>query len=230
MDVAHYCAQCGTPARGTRFCTSCGAPLAASWGTTAPPSGPVGQPAAQDGGGAHETAVMPTATTVLLPAETLTGEQTPPWLSEQPASQPPRTRPNVFAVLVVGAVVLSGWAIWRGVEEHTLSGTILLVDSTNFGLTPGSSCTGEGGYSDLGGGAQVVLTDDKGGTLSTGRLSNGEFDGVGCVFSFALEDVTRSDFYGLAVASGSRGELQYSYEELAGADWSVQLSIGDDEW
>jgi hypothetical protein len=144
--------------------------------------------------------------------------------------QPPRTRPNVFAILVVGALVLSGWAIWRGVEKHTLSGTVLLVDSANVGLNPGSSCTGEGGYSDLSGGTQVVLTDDKGQTLSTGRLSAGEFDGLGCVFSFALEDVTRSDFYRLTVSSGSRGELQYSYEELADDDWSVQLSIGDDEW
>lgn len=131
-------------------------------------------------------------------------------------------------MLVVGALVLSGWAIWRGVEQHTLSGTVLVVDSSYLGLTPGRTCSGENGYDDLRASAQVVLTDGEGATLSTGRLSRGEFDGVGCVFSFALEDVPRADFYSLSVASVSRGQLQYSYDELADGDWSVQLSIGDD--
>jgi hypothetical protein len=125
------------------------------------------------------------------------------------------------------ALALSGWAIWRGVEEHTLSGTLLVVDSTYYALRPGMPCTGEGGFGDVRGGAQVVLTDDRGTTLSTARLTDGEFDGLGCAFSFALEDVTRADFYSLTVATGSRGELQYSYEELTDGDWSVSLSLGE---
>jgi hypothetical protein len=156
------------------------------------------------------------------------GDPTPPWLAEQPVAPPQSTRLNVLAMIVVAALGLSVWAIVRGVEEHTLSGTVLLLDSMYYGNAPGSACTGQGGYGDLGGGAQVVLTDEQGRTLSTGRLSAGEFDGLGCVFSFALEEVTRSDFYALTVAGGNRGQLQYSYEELAANDWSLQLSIGDD--
>lgn len=140
----------------------------------------------------------------------------------------PRTRPNIVALCVAAALMLSGWAVWRGVEEHTLSGTVMLLDSAYVGARPGSTCTGQDGYGDLGRGAQVVLSNDGGTTLSTGRLSDGEFDGLGCVFSFALEDVTRADFYRLEVAGGSRGQLQYSYDELAGANWSLQLSLGDD--
>ena len=172
--------------------------------------------------------MLPATTAVLEARPVPTGEPAPPWLSAQPAPPPAKIRPNVFALILVAALALSAWAIVRGVEQHTLSGSVLLIDSTYLGLAPGTVCTGEGGYSDLGGGAQVVVTDDKGETLSTGRLSPGRFDGLGCVFSFALEDVTRSDFYGLTVGSGSRGHLQYSYEELSDDDWSVQLSIGDD--
>ncbi|TKJ28343.1 hypothetical protein [Blastococcus sp. CCUG 61487] len=139
-----------------------------------------------------------------------------------------RTRTNVIAPLVLVALLLSGWAIWRGVEQHTVSGTVLLVDSAYFGLAPGRTCSGELGYDDLRAGAQVILTDGDGETLSTGRLSRGEFDGLGCVFSFEVEDVPRAEFYGVSVASVSRGHLQYSYDELTEADWSLQLSIGDD--
>lgn len=228
MDPALYCAQCGTPARGTRFCTSCGSPTRDSAGVDAPapvPWAPWPPPQAHD---AQVTGTLPATTAVLDARPVPYDEPTPPWVSGQPAPHTPRTRPNVLAVVVVSALALSGWAIVRGVEQHTLSGTVLLTDSTYLGLEPGASCTGRGGYGDLGGGTQVVLTDDRSETLSTGRLTPGRFDGLGCVFSFALEDVTRSDFYGLTVGSGSRGQLQYSYEELADGDWSVQLSIGDD--
>jgi hypothetical protein len=217
MDAALLCAQCGTTTTGRRFCTTCGAPFA-----DAPES--AAEPVVEDAAtpsSALDTRVIP---------ETTPDPGTPPmvpWLTEQTLADPPRTRPNVVAVVVMAALALSGWAIWRGVEEHTLSGTILLVDSTYSALDPGAPCTGEDGYDDLGGGAQVVLRDDKGATLSTGRLTAGEFDGRGCAFSFALEHVRRVDFYSLTVASGSRGELQYSYEELTDNDWSLSLYLGD---
>jgi hypothetical protein len=236
MDVALRCAQCGTTVVGRRFCTTCGAPLAEAASVEA-------QPVAADPGeassasGPWDSTTDRSTTTSVLPAPGPAGSDVPPpWLSGQPTSTPTptptststRTHPNVVALLVVGALALSAWAIVRGVEEHTLSGTVLLVDSPYFGLTPGARCSGDGGYGDLRGGAQVVLADERGDTLSTGRLSAGEFDGLGCVFSFALEDVARADFYSLTVAGGHRGQLQYSYDELADGDWSVQLSIGDD--
>ncbi len=228
MDVAHACARCGTPATGTRFCTSCGAPVSGAVGDTAAEPTALLRGTWAPGDGGMQAAVVPNATTVLAAPPVPVDEQTPPWLSDQPVPQPPRTRPSVLALLVLAALALSAWAIVRGVEEHTLSGTVLVLDSRYSSLGPGATCSGEGGYGDLGGGAQVVLTDDGGETISTGRLSGGEFDGLGCVFSFALEDVTRSDFYGLTVADGSRGQLQYSYEELSDDNWSVQLSIGDE--
>jgi hypothetical protein len=216
MEAALLCAQCGTVTTGERFCTRCGASVAHTYaGDDRPLSEDVASPVLTGtaGGAALITDTASSRLThVITPA---------------PVAESPPSRPNIVALGVVAALVLSGWAIWRGVEEHTLSGTVLLVDSTYFGARPGSRCTGENGYGDLGAGAQVVLTDDRGKTLSTGRLSDGEFDGLGCVFSFALEDVTRADFYRLEVAGGSRGQLQYSYSELADGDWSLQLSLGD---
>jgi hypothetical protein len=227
MDDELRCAQCGTPARGRRFCTTCGALIAGSVVGVGPATVAPAEEASESD--VHESASgTATATSVLPAPQPPTGDPAPPWLSEQSVEAVVRTRPNILAMVVLAALALSTWAIVRGVEEHTLSGTVLLVDSMYFGSSPGSSCTGRGGYGDLGGGAQVVLADERGKTLSTGRLSTGEFDGLGCVFSFVLEDVTRSDFYALTVAGGSRGQLQYSYKELAGSDWSLQLSIGDD--
>jgi hypothetical protein len=220
MDAAPRCVHCGTPATGTHFCTSCGAPLPGP-----APDAPVLSFAPADvpvHGAPTSTAALPHE-----PVAVSTAAATAPWLAAQPTARPPRKRLDVMAVLVAGALVLSVWAFVRGIEEHTFSGTVTLVDSADAGFDPGDSCTGENGYDDVRGGAQVIVTDGRGDTLSTGRLSAGEFDGFGCVFSFALQDVTRADFYTLTVAGGRRGELQYSYDELAENDWSVQLSLGD---
>jgi hypothetical protein len=229
MDTALQCAQCGTPVRGSRFCTSCGTPLSIFTPDEAGAAAEVTAEVPTDGQyQSHEpgrTAFLPTG--LLGPGQAADGESAPPWVSGQPVP-PSKARPNVVAIIVVAALAFSGWAIWRGVEEHTLTGTVLLADTVYFGVAPGRPCSGERGYDDVDAGAQVVLTDDEGTTVSTGRLSEGEFDGLGCVFSFALEDVPRSEFYGLSIASDSRGHLQYSYDELADSDWSVQLSLGED--
>jgi len=213
MDVAQLCALCGAPSPGTRFCTSCGAPLA-----VVPQAGETPETAEIAGPVSGSTAVM---------VAPWVGSGPVPEPSSAPASASTSRRPDVLVVLVVAAMLLSGWAMVRGVEQHTLSGTVMILDSGYLGLRPGARCTGEAGYRDVGRGAQVVLRDTRGSTLSTGRLSNGEFDGLGCVFSFELEDVGRSDHYALELGAGGRGELQYSYEELSSADWSVPLSLGD---
>jgi hypothetical protein len=114
----------------------------------------------------------------------------------------------------------------HGAERHVLSGTVLLADSSS-GQVPGEQCSGSGGYGDINAGAPVVLADGKGTTISTTFLSDGTFDGKGCVFSFVLRDVRHADFYGLAVAGSNRGQLQYSYAQMSQNSWSVQLSLGE---
>jgi hypothetical protein len=240
MDVALACWQCGTPVTNARFCTACGAPqnagdptqavpgVEAAFAPAAPPAGwydqaPPGYVAGTDtavyGGGAPLGPLGPP----------------PPWAPAYPPPvQDPRAAPRVrhpwravLAVLVVAALGLSCWVLMHGGERHVLSGTVLLTDSSVSDLDPGDSCRGTGGYSDINAGAQVVLTDGNGTTLSTTVLSSGEFDGRGCVFAFELRDVRHADYYRLAVAGTNRGQLQYSYGELAGDSWSVQLSLGE---
>jgi hypothetical protein len=256
MDAALVCEQCRTPVTGSRFCTSCGAPLSGAEsvvvgdaeGTSrqpgmshpapsdseVPPAAPTGLPDA-DAAGPYAKAVptpvdvsTPTGVLAVPPLDLGAAASAAPWLDPQPAARAPRGRPNILAVLVVGALLLSGWAVVRGVETHILSGTVMLVDSSYYdSYYPGDSCAGQGGYGDLRGGGQVVVLDDRGATFSTGRLADGEFDGRGCVFSFSLNGVRRADFYVLTIASQNRGELRYSYRELADDNWSLQLSIGD---
>lgn len=203
-SVPLTCTHCASPVGSGRFCTACGAPLQVETDDVLP---------------GLEAATIPSPRPEVAPA---------PWLDAAAAPPARRSRPNGLALLVVGALLVSGWAIARGVEEHTLSGTVLLLDASTTDLDPGDGCSGDGGYSDLDAGAQVVVADEDGTTLSTGRLSSGEYDGLGCVFSFALEDVPRADFYGLTVAGEDRGELEYSYAELADDDWAVELVLGDD--
>jgi hypothetical protein len=219
MDVALWCTGCGTPASSGRFCITCGAALSGhSVETESAPGGP----ALEGLGGA-------TATMVLAPTETLMAPASSPLWQESAATPTQgRTAVNILAILILGALALSGWALMHGAERHILTGTVLLVDSAYDELDPETYCTGSDGYSDIRAGTQVVLTDGKGTTLSTARLSDGEFDGKGCVFSFALHNVKHAEFYALAVAGQNRGELQYSYDELARDDWSLQLSLGDD--
>lgn len=139
MDVALWCTECGTRAAGTRFCTACGAVL--------PERQPMAAPLTPD---APPAAVIAAATTqVLAPTHTLT--------AELPVAVPPiaargRTAANILAVLVVVALALSAWALMHGAERHILSGTVLLVDSAYDDYSPGTYCTGDAGYSDIGAG------------------------------------------------------------------------------
>ena len=245
MDVAFDRRQCGESMTG-RFCTWCGTPATGheSVADPAPPQVAAARPPSLPSSPHAALSVVngPRGVGALelvglspVPVGADTGG-VPPWvaLPSAPGGEwvPPgsRTRQawrSALALLVLGALGLSAWVLMHGTERHVLSGTVLLVDSSSD-FTPGDRCGGTGGYGDINAGAPVVLTDGSGSTLSTTVLSDGEFDGKGCVFSFVLSDVRHTDFYALAVAGSNRGQLQYSYAQMSQNSWSVQLSLGDE--
>lgn len=97
----------------------------------------------------------------------------------------------------------------------------------------GTSCYGAGGYEDLRQGAAVIVKDDKGATVATGRLGEGtnlipagataRDASEGCRFQFEVPDVPKRDFYEVSVTH--RGGVTKSYEELTADDWQVQLTL-----
>ena len=127
----------------------------------------------------------------------------------------------VTAALLAGAAYL---VFGVGTEAHTLNGDLSL--SATGTLSPGDACTGSGGYSDVHEGTQVIVEDENGKTLATSALGPGNYDGQSCVFTFRLSDVPKAAFYRVH-QSGNRGVLQYSYQDLVGADWSVHLTLGE---
>lgn len=145
------------------------------------------------------------------------------------ASPPRRLQSRTIGILALATVVLAV-GVWWGfgrVTEHVVSGDLSLTDSSSTSdLAAGDGCSGSGGYDDMTEGAQVVLEDGDGSTLATSSLSNGEYDGSACVFTFSLTGATKAKFYVVKVGS-SRGDMRYSYAELAGQDWTVHLTLGE---
>lgn len=127
-------------------------------------------------------------------------------------------------VAVIAAVVLAGggvagWLVLRG-DTITVTGTVE-IGGDGFEMLAGGTCRGDGGYTDIRQGAQVVVTDSTGETLGIAHLEPGSWVGAHCELPFAVDVPGGSDFYGLQVAS--RNVVQYEADRLSGP---VVLSIG----
>jgi hypothetical protein len=84
-------------------------------------------------------------------------------------------------------------------------------------LIIGGGCSGFG-YSDIGDGTEVTLTDDAGKVLSVGQLSSAG----GCLWNFTLPDVpVGGKFYGITISH--RGTVHFTEKELRAG---VTLSLG----
>lgn len=110
-----------------------------------------------------------------------------------------------------------------------VTGSVTLTDpdsTLNAALTGTHDCGGVGGYSDIKEGAQVVISDDAGKTLTISHLTAGQTPeqktGLNndCVFGFTAQVPAGKRFYGVQVTH--RGVVKMAEAELP----SASLSIG----
>ena len=115
-------------------------------------------------------------------------------------------------------------------QTYRVQGSLTLRDGS---WDVGESCRGSGGYSDITSGAQVVVRNQDGTILATGRLGAGTavqipgttltFTGR-CEFRFDVRSLPKEDFYSFEVSH--RGEITYSFQEMRSASWEVHLTLG----
>lgn len=112
-------------------------------------------------------------------------------------------------------------------ETATITGSFTLKDDSPSYAYPsikvsGSSCTGAGGYSDIGVGTQVTVKNGKGDVLTTSELQSGEGGSMRCSFPFAFDVTDGEERY--IVSVGRRGELSFSFGDLK--SHGVELFLG----
>jgi hypothetical protein len=141
----------------------------------------------------------------------------------QPVNAAPKSRARlVMAIAAVIVLALAGagihWATSSG--GLTVTGTLELSHREDV---DGHCDTGLPGFTDIRGGAQIVVTDGEGKTLAIGRLGTGTAAKKAlCLYGFTIEDVPGdADFYAIEVAH--RGKVQYSRADL---DKPIRLSVG----
>lgn len=147
-----------------------------------------------------------------------------------PAVKPPRPRRSrqrwkVAAFIAAFVVVSVGGGLGMGAifgpAPVTIAGHLLLSDATMHNA--GTVCTGQGGFSDIRRGAQVVITDETGTTLALAELGQGQPTGTNvCSFPFAAGDLYEHPFYGVEIAN--RVKVQFSHDQVAGP---ITLTLGD---
>lgn len=157
---------------------------------------------------------QPAAAPGLAPAAAPAGRVTP--------------RSSLTAAVVVAILAACGWFGYGHTATHELTGQLSLSASAADDLSVGDSCSGENGYDDIQPGAPMTVVDRTGKTLATAALSEGTFDGASCVFDFTFHQVPNADEYVVDLANSIRGGQTFSRDELAGDNWHIQLTLGDD--
>jgi hypothetical protein len=202
-----HCRQCGASIDGAaRFCAGCGTPQ------IEPPTGPVGAPSPP----------QPTPDGMI------------PIAQIGPSGRITVSKRALIVALVALAVVGLGTAMIFTVlkstdpRTETITGSITLFDDDEWrGRTVGTSCSGSGGYSDMRGGAPVVVRDENDELIGSSFVSEGVLEtSTSCSFSFVVEGVRTSKFYAVTLISERRGAQTLSHDDLTARDWRLDLSLG----
>jgi hypothetical protein len=137
---------------------------------------------------------------------------------QSPTGAPAHPRRRRTLVLALAAVAVlaggAGAAYYLSGDEHIdVRGRFVLADRDGFTAVDGGHCAGNGGYSDISTGTQIVVTDDAGRTVAVGKLGEGNWINSYCELPFAVDVPAGSGFYGIEVSH--RGRVQYSADQLS---------------
>lgn len=140
------------------------------------------------------------------------------WQSMATGPAPSETVSGTFAVT-------SSMTVLTGIMENTgrsATGQMEALDALIEGETFDCSRL-YGGYSDIGAGTQVRVTDETGILLATSVLKGGvlTLEG-GCAFTFNV-DVPEAKMYQFEISR--RGAVAYTREDLEQRGWTVHLSL-----
>lgn len=134
--------------------------------------------------------------------------------------------PKWWAGIAAGVVLLSVLLhSGVGATGHTFHGSQGVHDSSAESLADGSSCDAYGGYSDVGQGSAVYITDANGDQVGRGVIEGGTVSGAACVFHFTVTGIADSSEYGIRI--GHRNAVTFTRSELETDGWSPVLTLGD---
>ena len=159
--------------------------------------------------------------------------QPPPDSTQSPvvATADPRRRFGRGVLVGFAAAVVVAAVGWFGVSHHaastpfTLSGTLMLNGGPASVVSGTTNCHGTGGYSDIGAGAAVTVSDESGTLLAKGSLDVGHAQAGGCALQFEVGEVPGGKkFYQVEVSH--RGAVSFTEAE---AKAGVRLHLGEAE-
>lgn len=140
-----------------------------------------------------------------------------------------RVRALAKASLILGffglvfAIALFGLA-----STQTLSGSIKVTDTdenSSAVFVYDGFCITLRGYSDIGGGTDVIVKDGAGKVIALTQLLRGTPVGLySCRFDFEVK-LPSSEFYSFSI--GDRDEITYSKAELVDRSWRLDLTLGN---
>jgi len=138
---------------------------------------------------------------------------------------------GIFAVTLDGKTPAAPATVVRTTAAPrtiNISGTLTLARPGFVWDSTTSTCTGQNGYDDIHGGAQVVVTNPAGVTVAIGHLGDGEpmsdpgaTIAYGCALPFSVTAPAGLGFYGVEISH--RGRVQYGEKDVQQA---LSLTLG----
>jgi len=151
-----------------------------------------------------------------------------------PPPQPARKRWSIALVaagivpgIVIGAGAVLGYQAYNerrgGADDSiTVTGELTLTDPSGWSYGAGG-CLGDGGYSDIAGGANVTIKGATGAVIGVTHLKAGKASGGDCAFAWTASGIPGNEqFYTVEISH--RGALTYPRNQLGSV---LQSSLGD---